>query len=173
MLSNEINFIFKIFDKNVIVHVNIFLFNDKYKVILKKNYFVLFKSVAKINASIFDFKKIFASIAKNAKIRNENKNNTNIVDLIKTHKSINFFLNNQMKFGIKNFENIDEVAIVINMHFLLKNLFSNIEFITIFIVFNNVKKLFKQTKQKRKNKYELNYKLILIDLSNSLSYNCC
>ena len=58
------------------------------------------------------------------------------------------------------------------MHFLLENLFSNIEFITIFIVFDYIKKLFWQTKQRNENKCELHHKrLILIDLSNNLSYN--
>ena len=142
MLNSEVDFIFEAFDESVIVYVNTFFFDDKYKVILKKDYFVLLENVAKINASIFDFEEIFANIAKSAKIRDEDKNNANIVDSIKTHKSISFFFNNQTRFDIKNLENIDEVAIVIDMHFLLKSLFSNIEFITIFIVFDNVKKLF-------------------------------
>ena len=58
------------------------------------------------------------------------------------------------------------------MHFLLESLFSSIEFITIFIVFDYVKKLFWQTKQRSENKCKLHYKrLILIDLSNNLNYN--
>ena len=58
------------------------------------------------------------------------------------------------------------------MHFLFENLFLKIEFITIFIVFDYVKKLFLQTKQRNKNKCELYHKrLILIDLNNNLSYN--
>ena len=142
MLNDEIDSIFEAFNESVIVHVDTFFLNNKYEIILKKDYFVLLENVAKINASIFDFEKIFVNIAKSAKIRDENKNNTNIVDSIKTYENMNFFFNNQARFDIKNFENIDKVAIVINMHFLLKNLFSNIEFITIFIVFNNVKKLF-------------------------------
>ena len=142
MLNDEVDFIFETFDKSVIVHINTFLFNDKYKMILKKNYFVLFEGVAKINASIFDFKKIFANIAKSAKICNENKNNANIVNSIRTYENISFFFNDQTKFGIKDFKNIDKITIVISMHFLFKSLFSSIEFITIFIVFNNVKNFF-------------------------------
>ena len=58
------------------------------------------------------------------------------------------------------------------MHFLLENLFSNIEFITIFIVFDYVKKFFWQTKQRNENKCKLHHKrLILINLNNNLSYN--
>ena len=119
-----------------------FFFNDKYKMIFKKDYFVLFKNIAKINANIFDFKKIFVNIAKNAKIRNENKNNINIVDSIKIHKNMNSFPNGQTRFDIKNFKNINEITIVIDIYFLFKDLFLNIEFIIIFIVFDNVKKLF-------------------------------
>ena len=142
MLNDEINFIFKAFDKSVIVHVNTFLFDDKYKMILKKNYFVLFENVAEINASIFDFKRIFAGIAKSVKIRDESKNNADTIDSIRIHENMNFFPNNQTRFGIKDFESIDEVTIVIDIHFLLKGLFPDIEFITIFIVFDNVRKLF-------------------------------
>ena len=116
MLNNEINFIFKTFDKNIIVYINTFFFNDKYEIIFKKNHFVLFKNVAKINANIFDFEKIFVNIAKSAKIHNENKNNTNIVNSIKIHKNINFFFNNQTRFDIKNFKNINKVTIVINIY---------------------------------------------------------
>ena len=142
LLNNKIDFIFEIFDKNIIVYINTFFFDYKYKIVFKKDYFVLFKSVAKINASIFDFKNFFVNIVKNAKIYNENKNNIDIVDSIKIYKSISFFFNNQTRFDIKNFESINEIAIVIDMHFLFKNLFSSIEFITIFIVFDNVKKFF-------------------------------
>ena len=142
MLNNEVDFIFEAFDESVIVYVDTFFFDDKYEMIFKKNHFVLFEDVAKINANIFDFEEVFANIAKNAKIRDESKNNANIVDSIKTYKDMSFFFNDQAKFDIKNFENIDEITIVIDMHFLFKNLFSNIEFITIFVVFDNVKKLF-------------------------------
>ena len=142
MLNNEVDFIFETFDENVIVYVDTFFLDDKYEMIFKKNHFVLFESVAEINASIFDFEKIFAIIAKDAKIRNESKNDANIVDSIKIHENMNFFFNDQARFGIKNFENIDEIAIVIDMHFLFKSLFSNIEFITIFVVFDNVRKFF-------------------------------
>ena len=142
MLNNEINVIFETFNENVVIYVDAFFFDHKNEMIFEKNHFVLLKSIAKINASVFDFEKIFANISKNAKIRDENKNNTNIVDSIKTHKDMSFFFNDQTKLDIKNFQNINEIAIVIDMYFLLKNLFLNIEFITIFIVFDYVKKLF-------------------------------
>ena len=119
-----------------------FFFDHKNEMIFEKNHLVLLKSIAKINASVFDFKEIFADISKSAKIRDENKNDTDIVDSIKIHKSMSFFFNDQARFDIKNFQNINEVAIVIDMHFLFKSLFSSIEFITIFIVFDYVKKFF-------------------------------
>ena len=142
LLNDEIDVIFKTFNKSVVIHVNAFFFNHKNEMIIEKNHFVLFKSIAKINANVFDFEKIFVNISKSTKIRDKNKNDVNIIDLEKIHKNMNFFFNDQTKLDIKNFQNIDEVAIVINMHFLFKNLFSNIEFITIFIVFDHIKKLF-------------------------------
>ena len=142
MLNDEIDFISETFDESVIVYVDTFLLGDKYEVIFRKDHFVLLENVAKINASIFDFEKVFAGIVKDAKIRDKGKNDANIIDSIRIHENMNFFLNGQARFGIKNFESIDEVTIVINMHFLLKGLFSGIEFITIFVVFDNVRKLF-------------------------------
>ena len=142
MLNDEIDAIFEIFNESVVIYVNAFFLDHKNEMIFKKNHFVLFKSIAEVDASVFDFEKIFADIAKGAKIRVKNKNDANIVDSIKIHKNMNSFFNDQAGLDIKNFQNIDEVAIVIDMHFLLKNLFSNIEFITIFVVFGNVRKLF-------------------------------
>ena len=142
MLNNEIDVILETLNKSVVIHIDAFFLDHKNEIIFEKNHLVLLKNIAKINASVFDFEKIFANISKSTKIRDENKNNANIVDSIKTHKNMNFFFNDQTRLDIKNFQNIDEIAIVINMHFLLESLFLSIEFITIFIVFDYVKKLF-------------------------------
>ena len=142
MLNDEIDVIFETFNESVVIYVDAFFLDHKNEMIFEKNHFVLLKNIAKINASVFDFEKIFADISKSAKIRDENKNDADIVDSIKIHKNMNFFFNDQTKLDIKNFQNINEVTIVIDMHFLLESLFLSIEFITIFIVFDYVRKLF-------------------------------
>ena len=122
LLDKEVNFQTQAFDKNVVIHINAYLFNYKEQKIFRKDYLILSESVMKIYMNVFNFKGISASVAETSKIQTKNENIIDIVNSIGVYKSMSSFLNNKTRLGIDNLVNIDRIIIVISIYFLQKSL---------------------------------------------------
>ena len=66
--------------------------------------------------------------------------NIKFVKSIFIYKDLNFLFYNESIFDINDLFLIDEISIIINIHFINEILFSYIQFIHIIIIFENIKK---------------------------------
>ena len=148
LLSKEVNFQAKIFDKSVVIYINAFFLNYEEQKIFKKSYLILSKSIIKIYINVFDFKEISINVAETLKIQIKNENIINIVNSIETYKSISSFFNNKTRLDINNLKNINRVTIVISIYFLQKSLLLRVQLISFSFILINIKEFLKQTRRR-------------------------
>ena len=141
---------FQTINQKFVVHFELIFFLTKKMKIFNKNFIILFKNIVKINNDVFLFVRIFTTISKFFEIFFDVHQNANIVFSILIHEIVSFFFDDQTKFDVNDFDNVDKISIVIRVHTMNEILFSKIQLISIFFIFFNVEKLFEFEKNDEK-----------------------
>jgi hypothetical protein len=121
---------------------SILLLKEQIIVFLETRTF-LFKCFSKLFSSILLFVQDVADTMKSEALIDEEDKNAKIVNSIKIYEIVNFFLDDQSIFRISNFEFVEEITIMINMHSLNETLFSEIQSSFVLIVFRDIEKFFR------------------------------
>jgi hypothetical protein len=100
----------------------------------------LFKCFSKIFLNILLFLRVVADTTKSEASINEEDKNAKIVNSIRIHEIVSLFLDDQSIFRISNFEFVEEITIMIDMHSLNENLFSEIQSSFVLIVLRDIEK---------------------------------
>jgi hypothetical protein len=109
-------------------------------IVFLETHIFLFKFFSKIFSSILLFVRIIADTTKSEALINEENKNAKIVNSIRIHEIVSLFLDDQSIFRINNFEFVEEITIIIDMHLLNETLFSEIQSSFVLIVFRNIEK---------------------------------
>jgi hypothetical protein len=86
------------------------------------------------------FVRIIVDTTKSKTLIDEENQNAKIVNSIRIHKIVSLFLDDQSIFRVSNFEFVEKVTIIIDMHSLNETLFSEIQSSFILIVLRDIEK---------------------------------
>jgi hypothetical protein len=118
---------------------SILLLREQIIVFLKTHTF-LFKCFSKIFSKILLFVRVVADTTKSEALIDEEDQNAKIVNSIRIHEIVSLFLDDQSIFRINNFEFVEEITIMIDMHSLNETLFSEIQSSFILLVLRDIEK---------------------------------
>jgi hypothetical protein len=89
------------------------------------------------------FVRVVTDTTKSEALIDEEDQSAKIVNSIRIHEIVSFFLDTESIFLVCDFELFERVAIVVNVHSLNETLFLDIQLRFVFIIFRDVRKLFR------------------------------
>ena len=93
LLNSVSNIVFEAIDQQCFFHVRMILFLTEQLIVLHKAHWALFKSVLKIHACVFSFKRVITHMAKNSSIFSEHEDGTDAIFSIWHHQNESSLVN--------------------------------------------------------------------------------